>query len=47
MFISDNMMIMDIDDGIHLVEQLDGYESLFILDDNSIRKTSGINDFLY
>lgn len=41
------LMVMDIEDGIDLIEKLDGYESFFILDDNSIRSSSGFNDFLH
>ena len=40
------LMVMDIEDGINLIEQLDGYESFYILEDNSTRYTSGIKDFL-
>ena len=40
------LMVMDIEDGINLIEQLDEYESFFILEDNSARYTSGIKDFL-
>ena len=40
------LMVMDIEDGVKLVEELDGYESFFILEDNSTRQTSGIKDFL-
>ena len=41
------LMVMDIEDGIDLIEQLDEYESFFILEDNSARYTSGIKDFLH
>ena len=41
------LMVMGIEDGIDLIEQLDGYESFFILEDNSARYTSGIKDFLH
>ena len=40
------LMVMDIEDGLNLIEQLDGYESFFILEDNSSRYTSGIKNFL-
>ena len=40
------LMVMDVEDGINLVEKLDGYESFFILEDNSTRYSSGIKDFL-
>ena len=40
------LMVMDIEDGIALVEKLDAYESFYILEDNTIRFTSGIKDFL-
>ena len=40
------LMVMDIEDGINLVEKLDGYESFFILEDNSTRYSSVIKDFL-
>ena len=40
------LMVMDIEDGIDLIERLDGYESFYILEDNSSRYTSGIKDFL-
>ena len=41
------LMVMDIEDGINLIEKLDGYESFFILEDNSVRYSSGVKDFLY
>ena len=41
------LMVMDIEKGMALIEELDGYESFFILEDNSTRHSSGINDFLY
>ena len=41
------LIVMDIQDGIDLIEQLDGYESFFILEDNSTHYTSGIKDFLH
>ena len=41
------LMVMDIEDGINLIEKLEGYESFFILEENSVRYSSGIKDFLY
>ena len=40
------LMVMDIEDGLSLIEELDGYESFFILGDNSSRHTSGLKNFL-
>ena len=40
------LMVIGVEDGIKLVEELEGYESLFILEDNSIRQSSGFKDFL-
>ena len=40
-------MVMNVKDGLDLVEQLSGYEAFFILDDNSVLSSSGINDFLH
>ena len=39
-------MIMDIEDGIDLVEKLDGYESFYILEDDTNRFTTGFKDYL-
>ena len=41
------LMVMNVKDGLDLVEQLSGYEAFFILDDNSVLSSSGINDFLH
>tara|TARA_B100002051_G_scaffold118570_2_gene112821 strand:+ start:21682 stop:22698 length:1017 start_codon:yes stop_codon:yes gene_type:complete len=41
------LMVMNVKDGINLVEELSGYEAFFILDDNSVVSSSGINDFLH
>tara|TARA_B100000676_G_C18059281_1_gene836629 strand:- start:339 stop:1364 length:1026 start_codon:yes stop_codon:yes gene_type:complete len=40
------LMVMDIQDGLALVEKLDGYESFYILDDNTNRFTTGFKDYL-
>lgn len=40
------LMVMDIEDGIALVEKLDGYESFYILDDDTNRFTTGFKDYL-
>lgn len=40
------LMVMDIEDGINLVESLDGFDSFYILDDSSVRHSTGIKDFL-
>ena len=40
------LMIMGIEDGIALVEKLDGYESFYILEDDTNRFTTGFKDYL-
>ena len=40
------LMIMDFEAGITLVEKLDGYESFYILEDDTNRFTTGFKDYL-
>ena len=40
------LMVMGVESGIKLVENLDGYEALFILEDNSTVESKGFKDFL-
>ena len=40
------LMVMNVDNGIKLTESLDGYESFYILKDNTMRYSSGFKDYL-